>query len=198
MKQLTHAGARRIGLLLAAAGCVVALSQQAATQTHGRAEHFTSAAVDMNTGQTGRIEISVDRWSTESERTTLLNALFKEGQSELLKVLSRMRAVGRIYSTSSIGYELRYAQQRPLPDGGREIIVATDRPMSFWEVRGGGRTTQYPFTWAQLQMRADGTGEGKLAVAARIIGDEADRLIEVEDYAIHPVRLQSVKMSQRD
>ena len=42
-------------------------------------------------------------------------------------------------------------------------------------------------------MRPDGTGEGKLAVAARIIGEEADNLIEVEDFAIQPVHLQNIE-----
>ena len=95
-----------------------------------------------------------------------------------------MRSVGRIYTPGSIGYDLRYAEERKLPDGGREIILATDRPMSFWEIVNRPRSAEYPFTWVQFTMRPDGTGEGKLAVAARIIGEEADDLIEVEDFAI--------------
>ena len=55
------------------------------------------------------------------------------------------------------------------------------------------RSAQYPFTWAQFKIGKDGTGEGKLAVAARITGEEADDLIEVEDFAIQPVRLQSIR-----
>ena len=47
-------------------------------------------------------------------------------------------------------------------------------------------------------MRPDGTGEGKLAVAARILGEEADDLIEVEDFAIQPVRLQNIKSRKAD
>jgi hypothetical protein len=45
-------------------------------------------------------------------------------------------------------------------------------------------------------MKPDGKGEGKLAIAARIVGEEADRLIEVEDFAIHPVRLQNIRSSK--
>jgi hypothetical protein len=40
-----------------------------------------------------------------------------------------MKPVGRIRTPGSIGYDLRFAQQRKLPDGDREIVVATDRPM---------------------------------------------------------------------
>ena len=87
-----------------------------------------------------------------------------------------------IYTPGSIGYELRYAQQQKLPDGGREIILATDQPMSFWEIVNSPRSAQYPFTWVQFKMKPDGNGDGKLAVAARIDGEEADQLIEVEDF----------------
>ena len=83
-----------------------------------------------------------------------------------------------------------------LPDGGREIILATDQPMSFWEIVNSPRSAQYPFTWVQFKMKPDGNGDGKLAVAARIDGEEADQLIEVEDFAIYPVRLQNIRSTK--
>jgi hypothetical protein len=162
-------------------------------QTTGHPEHFTASYVDVNTGRTGSIDIDVTRWSTNAEREALVQTLFKQGSDSLLSMLRDQRSVGRIYTPGSIGYELRYAQQRKLPDGGREIILATDRPMSFREIMNSTRSSQYPFSWVQFQMRGDGTGEGKLAVAARIIGDEADRAVEVEDFALQPVRLQNVR-----
>lgn len=172
-----------IPLYLAAAGA----------QTHGQPEHFSANAIDLNSGRTGPIDISVTRWSTDAERTQLQQVLFKKGQDALLEALRDMRSVGRIYSPGSIGYDLRFAQQRSLPEGGREIILATDRPMSFREIINQPISAQYPFTWIQFTMKKDGTGEGKLAVAARIIGEEADQLIEVQDFAIHPVRLQNIR-----
>ena len=75
---------------------------------------------------------------------------------------------------------------------GREIILATDRPMSFRESRTARSRREYPFTWVQFKIRPDGTGEGTLFVAARIVGEEADDLIEVQDFAISPVRLQNI------
>jgi hypothetical protein len=167
-------------------------------QTRGEPEHFSASYIDLNTGRTGPVQISVTRWSTPAERTTLTQTLFKKGQDGLLDWLRDMRSVGRIYTPGSIGYDLRYAEERKLPDGGREIILATDRPMSFWEVVNRPRSSEYPFTWVQFKMRPDDTGEGKLAVAARIIGEEADDLIEVEDFAIQPVRLQNIRSRKGD
>ena len=168
-------------------------SVQALAQTRGEPEQFTASYVDLNSGRTGPVQISVTRWSTPAERTSLQQTLFKKGQDPLLETLRNMRPVGRIYTPGSIGYDLRYAEERMLPDGGREIILATDRPMSFWEIVNQPRSAQYPFTWVQFRMKPDGTGDGKLAVAARITGEEADDLIEVEDFAIQPVRLQNIE-----
>lgn len=162
-------------------------------QTRGEPAHFDASYVDLDSGRSGPVQISVTRWSTPAERTALTQTLFKKGQDALLDTLRDMRPVGRISTPGSIGYDLRYAEERKLPDGGREIILATDRPMSFWEVVNRPRSAEYPFTWVQFTVRPDGTGEGKLAVAARIIGEEADDLIEVEDFAIHPVRLQNIR-----
>lgn len=180
---------------------VLSFSPAVSTQTVGQAETFTASAIDINTGQTGRVDISVTRWSTAAERDRLLATLFKKGQDELVRTLQDMRPVGRIYSPGSIGYDLRYSEQRPGADGGRVIVFATDRPMSFRELVNQPRSADYPFTWIQLQMRSDGTGEGSLAVAARITGEErarGARLIEVENYALQPVRLQSVRSRIKD
>ena len=167
-------------------------SAAGSAQTRGKAEQFSASYVDLNTGRTGPIQISVTRWSTPAERTKLTQTLFKKGQDALLDTLRDMRSVGRINTPGSIGYDLRYAEERKLPEGGREIILATDRPMSFWGIVNKPVSSQYPFTWVQFKVRADGTGEGKLAVAARIVGEEADDLIEVQDFAISPVRLQNI------
>ena len=161
-------------------------------QTRGEPEHFTASFIDINTGRAGPVQMSVTRWTTETERTAFQQALFKKGQNELLETLRDGRSVGRIYAPGSIGYDLRYAESKALPDGGREIILATDRPMSFWEITNRPISSQYPFTWVQFRIRPDGTGDGTLFVAARIIGEEADDLIEVQDFAISPVRLQNI------
>ena len=162
-------------------------------QTRGEPVKFDASYVDINTGRTGPVQISVTRWSTGDERKMLTQSLFKRGQDALLNTLRDMRSVGRISTPGSIGWDLRYSEERKLPDGGREIILATDRPMSFWEVVNRPRSAQYPFTWVQFKVKPDGTGEGKVAVAARIVGEEVDNLIEVEDFAISPVRLQNIK-----
>jgi hypothetical protein len=195
-----HTYRSRLGAVIALVLMAVigSYSSHLRAQTRGEPEQFSANFVDINTGRTGPVQITVTRWSTASDRTTLQQSLFKSGQNALLDTLRDMRSVGRIFTPGSIGYDLRYAEERKLADGGRELIFATDRPMSFSEIVNQPRSAQYPFTWVQFTMRPDGTGEGKLAVAARITGEEADRLIEVEDFAISPVRLQNIRSRKGD
>jgi hypothetical protein len=176
--------------------CISLWNSAGVAQTRGEPEKFDASYVDINTGRTGPVQISVTRWSTPAERATLQQTLFNKGQSALLETLRDMRPVGKIASPGNIGWDLRFAEQRALPDGGREIILATDRPMSFWEIVNQPRSSQYPFTWVQFRVGRDGKGEGKVAVAARITGEKADDLIEVEDFAISPVRLQNITSSK--
>ena len=178
--------------LLSIAIVLISFAAIPTAQTLGRPEHFSANAIDINNGQTGRIEIHVTRWSTAAERESLLTTLVKEGSQEHLEKLREMRPVGRISSPGSIGYDLKYAEQQKLPEGGRVIVVATDRPMSFWEMIKQPRSADYPLTWAQLNMRPDNTGEGRLAVAARFFADRPNRPIEVEHFDIQPIRLQNV------
>ena len=173
--------------------CVFGLNSAGIAQSNAEPEKFSASYVDINTGRSGPVQISVTRWSTAAERETLQQTLFKKGQDALLDTLRDMRSVGRISTPGNIGWDLRFAMQRPLPDGGREIILATDRPMSIAEIMNKPRSSEYPFTWLQFRIQPDGKGQGKVAVAARIIGEEADDLIEVEDFAIQPVRLENIR-----
>jgi hypothetical protein len=45
-------------------------------------------------------------------------------------------------------------------DGGERIFLATDRYIGFWEATQRPRTVDYPFTYIELRLGPDGTGEG--------------------------------------
>ncbi|HLQ22841.1 MAG TPA: hypothetical protein VK132_06535, partial [Gemmatimonadales bacterium] len=107
--------------------------------------HLTAFAVDMSNmaGRTraGTIDIIINRWSSDQERDTLRAALREGGTDSLLKALQKIKEpAGYIRSQGSIGYPLRFAREIPTSDGGRRIIVATDRPVSFLEATTQPRT----------------------------------------------------------
>jgi hypothetical protein len=162
-------------------------------QTHGTPEEFTAVAVANNNLQTGvgTVLISIDRWSTDAERTRLVTTLREKGPEALLDELQDMKPVGRIRTPDSLGYDLHYAQQTRTEEGGRRIVIATDRPIGFWEASRRPRSIDYPFTVIQMQLDRNGHGKGTMSVATKIRA--YDNTIELENFASAPVMLTEIQ-----
>jgi hypothetical protein len=180
-------------LICACVGLLSALNPRVSGQTLGEPEEFTAIAIVNNnlTSGAGTVLIRINRWSTEAERTRLIDTLQKKGPEKLLDELQGMRSVGTIRTPDSLAYDLRYASQRPGEDGGRQIVLATDRPVGFWEAVRQPRTIQYPFTVIQMQMGREGTGKGTLSYATKIVarGDT----VELENFATQPIMLTEIR-----
>ena len=138
------------------------------------------------------LDIVVERWSSESERQQLIGSL-KKGQDEILDTVRDLRRVGYIRTRDSLGWDLHFAQTSPGEDGGRRLVVATDRPMSFWEIANQPRTVDYPFTFIELQLNNDGEGKGTLSIATKVFATNDGRFVQLETYDTQPVQLNEVK-----
>jgi hypothetical protein len=124
------------------------------------------------------------------ERMRLIETLKQKGPEQLLDELKGMRSVGSIRTPDSLAYDLRYAHERPGEDGGRQIVLATDRPIGFWEAVHQPRTIQYPFTVIQMQMGSDGKGKGTLSYATKIVAYRD--VVELENFDTQPVMLTEI------
>jgi hypothetical protein len=180
--------------------CALTITAAASTGTLLAAkpvEHLTAFAVDMSNtaGRTraGTVDIIVNRWSSDQERDTLRAALREGGTDSLLKALQKIKEpAGYIRSSGSVGYPLRFAREITAADGGRRIIVATDRPVSFLEATRSPRSMDYPFMLIDIRLDAQGKGQGKLMPIAKVTESE-DHVVEIENYASEPVRLNEVR-----
>jgi hypothetical protein len=182
------------GVMMGAAIAATAGSWPVAAQTSGTPERFTALAVNTTRGATAQIEIAVDRWSTDKERSALVTTLREQGPDKLLSLLQGMRKVGFIRQTTSIGWDLHYAHREPIPDGGGErVVVATDRPIGTWEAVNQPRTIDYPFTVVELHLGPNGEGEGKMTYATKITEDKKTGSIVLENWGTSPVLLQGVR-----
>ncbi|SRR6266508_4273826 len=166
-------------------------------QTLGSPETFTAFAVNLGnlSGRTsaGIVEIVVNRWSTERERGRLMTTLLDKGPEKLLDVLQDTQKVGYIRTPNTLGYDLHYAHKTPLPEGAERVVIATDRPISFWEARNQPRSIDYPFTVIEMHINRDGKGEGKMSIATKIEVDKESQTIELENYGTQPVLLENVE-----
>ena len=138
----------------------------------------------------------VTRWSTDDEQDMLMATLFDRGPEALLDELRETRRVGYIRPPNCLGYDLRFAKEIPEKDGGRRVVLVTDRPIDFWEAANQPRSIDYPFTVIELRLTRDGEGEGRMSIATKITGNRVFDLIELEDYATQPVQLMGVRSSR--
>jgi hypothetical protein len=187
-------------VVCAAAMVTVSAQQQSAAQLANNApESFTAFAVNMNARAGGaassQVDIHVQRYSTDKERDQLMQSFKNGGQDQLLETLQKLPVVGYIRTPTSLRYDLHFARQVPNPEGGRKVILLTDRHMAMWEVVNSTRSMNYPFTLIQLQLGADDKGVGKASIATKIT--QNDDVIELENFESQPVLLNNVKKATK-
>jgi len=158
-------------------------------------ESFTGFAINMNSRpSTGVVDFTIERWSTDAERSELL-AIIKENKDPtrpLLKALQKLPRVGRIRTPTSLAWDLHYARESELEEGGRRIVLATDRPIGFAEARNQGRSMDYPFTIIEVHLDKNDEGQGKILAGTKIFIDKKNNLV-LENYGQQPVRFNEIK-----
>jgi hypothetical protein len=139
------------GLLLA----VLLLSAVTLTLSADNKKTATIDATAMGTstqlGQNVSVKITIYEFSTEEDRQILLDA-FKNGQNQgLVNALTKMRAVGRIAITGTLGYDLSFIRLIPTPTG-RKIRFVTNRELRFGETYYNTQTTAYNLTAGEIDI----------------------------------------------
>jgi hypothetical protein len=193
--------------IVVAAGLLA--TQPVVSQSNDEKLDITAWAVNMSnigTGKTFMVDFTVERWSTPEERQDLIATVLENGPDALLRALQKMPSHGRLRVPSlqgpdplqlRLGWDLRYAWQEKGPDGGRRVVIATDRFIPWWEAANRPRTVDYPFTVIEIRANAEGKGEGKMSIATKINFDKKQNVIELETYASEPLRLQNVQLKPR-
>jgi hypothetical protein len=205
IEEMTMRASFVTALALAAVAMIAGLGSPASgvsAQSQNKVrEDFTAFAINMNSGpKTATVDIRIERWSTDAEREALLGIL-KEGEGKdkyrtnqnLLKALQKMPKAGYIRTPNTLAWDLRYARENPMDDGGRQIVVATDRPIGFWEARNQPRTMDYPFTIVEMRLNKENRGEGKMLAGTQLYIDPKTRNLVLENYGQQPVRLNEIK-----
>jgi len=186
-------------LIVALTAAVLSLPTGGAepSEEYGGKESFTAVAIANNNLGSGAdtVLIDVTRWSSEAERSRSVGLLLEKGQEALLDALQDNPPAGSIRTPTSLAYDLRYAQQTPAEDGGREILLLTDRPIGFWEARERPRSFEYPFTVIQMRFDGDGRGTGTISYATRIAA--TGNIIVLEHFASSPVQLTEIQVRKR-
>jgi hypothetical protein len=184
-------------LLLAIGGGRAEPTASAADKAVLRLRAFAVNMSGVGPAIAGVLDIAIERWSTDEERDRLRTVLMQKGSNALLSELQKIRPrAGYIKTADSLGWNVYYAREHATPDGGRRIILSTDRPMSFWEIMNRPRSAEYDFTLAEIHLNKDGKGEGKIVSPAKISWNKDKNAIEITNYGTEPVRLTQVTVEE--
>lgn len=157
-------------------------------------EKFTGFAINMDGAvNTGTVDFTIERWSTDAERATLLSLIPEENKSpqKLVNALQDMKSVGSIRTPQTLSWTLRYARQFKLDEGGRRIVLITDRPIGFREARNSNRSMDYPFTILEIRLNAKDEGEGKIFGGSKVYVEKGE--LVVENWGTQPTRFNNIK-----
>ena len=182
------------------AGCASSTSSGAPASGGARApvEEFSANFTNIsNVGATGAtpITIRITRWTSDDEHVRLMRILSKDGNETFTRELQGVKDTGSIGVPQELAYPLLYARQMRTQDGGRKIMLITDRPMTFQERVGSSISRDYPLTWIEMTLDKEDRGEGYVVLAARLrlLGE----ILGVEDLGNQPARLRSIRRVSR-
>ncbi len=159
---------------------------------------YSAWALNMLGGGGGTtVTIGIYRWSSDAERTALINILKTEGNEQLVADMSQLPQIGYIYTQGTLAYALFYARENTLPDGSTQVVLATNRPISFAGAIAPGAQQKYDLGVIEMRFPKDGgQGEGKIIAQGMAKIDQATGKIEVDNYSGQPTRLMQIKKQQ--
>jgi hypothetical protein len=123
------------------------------TQTREKAETIEASSMGTGTqlGQLFGITVLVYEYSTPEDRQILVQAFEKGKNQGLVNALSKMRAVGHIAITGTLGYDLSYVRMIPTPTG-RKIRFVTNRPITFAEAWTDSSSQSFNLTGGEFDI----------------------------------------------
>ncbi|MGC1169823.1 MAG: hypothetical protein WA886_13030, partial [Candidatus Acidiferrales bacterium] len=118
-----------------------------------KAETIEATAMGTGTqlGQNVEIRLTIYDFSTLEERQVLADA-FAKGQNEgLVNALKKMRAVGRISLTGTVGYDVSFIRLIPTPTG-RKIRFITNRQIRFGEAWTDSQSMSFDLSGGEIDL----------------------------------------------
>lgn len=144
---------------------------------------------------TGRLIVNIDHYTTDEELQPDIEAFKAGGQKAMVDRWWKDKpVVGSARFAQTLGLDLRVARSRPTASG-RHITLVTDRPISGFEVSRSLRSEDYPIAWIEVDVDANGKGEGRMVPAAQLT--VKDGSLVVESFGTQPLKLVTVQIKPR-
>ena len=121
-------------------------------------------------GQNAGMTLVIYEYSTADDRGILVDA-FQKGQSQgLCNALRKMKAVGRISITGTLGYDVAFIRMIPT-ETGRKIRFITNRKIAFGEAWADSESMNFNLTAGEIDLndQQKHKSEGKLFPATQLV-----------------------------
>jgi hypothetical protein len=102
-------------------------------------------------GKNVSVQVTINSYSTEQDRQVLVDAFTKGESKGLVIALSKMKPVGRIAITGTVGYDLAYIAVVRTPTG-RRVRFVTNRPLKVREAYVDGRSTDHDLIAGEINI----------------------------------------------
>lgn len=174
-------GKTAIAKVVIATGLVIGVFIFNSPSSFAGEKYETIEAQAMGTGtQLGAnigVTLNINAFSTPADRQILVDA-FTKGQSQgLATALSKMKAVGHVEITGTLGYDCSYIRMIPTPTG-RKIIFVTNRQIRFAEAWTDSNSQSFNLTAGIIELNDQDKSKstGVLYPAAQLVIDSQGQL----------------------
>jgi len=170
---------RALGGLLIITLLIVASTPGVSSARDRRYETIEASAMGTGTqlGQVIGVTLNIYDYSTPEDRQTLVDA-FNKGQNQgLVNALTKMKAVGHVEITGTLGYDCSFIKMTPTPTG-RKIRFITNRQIRFGEAFFDTQSQSFNLTGGEIDLNDQDKHQstGVLFPAAQLIIDKEGQL----------------------
>jgi hypothetical protein len=158
-------------IVLLTVGSVSAFGQKAETI------EATAMGTGTQLGQNVEIRLIINDYSTMEERQVLVDAFAKGQNQGLVTALQKMRAVGRISLTGTVGYDVSFIRMIPTPTG-RKLRFITNRPIRFGEAWTDSQSMSFDLSGGEIDINDSDRSKstGVLFPRAQLVIDKQGQL----------------------
>jgi hypothetical protein len=142
-------------------------------------------------GQNIGVTLNIYEFSTPADRVTLVQA-YEKGQNQgLVNALAKMKSVGHVEITGTLGYDCSYIKMTPTATG-RKIVFVTNRQIRFGEAFFDTQSQSFNLTAGVLEINDQDKSKstGMLYPEAQLILNKEGQL--QLDLAQNPWRLSDL------
>lgn len=144
-----------------------------------KAETIEATAMGTGTqlGQNVEVRLIISDYSTMEERQALVDAFAKGQNQGLVSALQKMRAVGRLSLTFTVGYDVAFIRMIPTPTG-RKIRFITNRPIRFGEAWTDAQSMSFDLSGGEIDINDSDKSKstGVLFPRAQLVIDKQGQL----------------------